>query len=152
MGHSSLLIRELSRPEDLPAIVDIWLDASILAHDFISAEFWNGQVANMRDLYLPSANIYLAIVNQQVLGFYAVNNGKLEALFVTPERQGQGIGTALLNHAKQMFGALTLSVYQKNVKSYEFYQERGFSNIGEETDKNTEELAWVMASLINKNK
>lgn len=40
MASSDLLIRELSRPEDLPAIVDIWLDASIIAHDFISEDFW----------------------------------------------------------------------------------------------------------------
>lgn len=144
MASSDLLIRELSRPEDLPAIVDIWLDASIIAHDFISEDFWKSQVANMRDLYLPSANVYLAIENQQILGFYAVNNHRLEALFVTPEAQRKGIGKALLNHAKQMFRSLTLSVYQENKRSCDFYLMQGFSIVSKNIDESTGHLEWEM--------
>lgn len=144
MASSDLLIRELSRPEDLPAIVDIWLDASIIAHDFISEDFWKSQVANMRDLYLPSANVYLAIENQQILGFYAVNNHRLEALFVRPEAQRKGIGKALLNHAKQMFRSLTLSVYQENKRSCDFYLMQGFSIVSKNIDESTGHLEWEM--------
>ena len=48
------MIREYN-PTDIEAVLDIWLTASIKAHDFVAPEFWESQVANMRDLYIPAS-------------------------------------------------------------------------------------------------
>lgn len=149
-----ILIRELSRPEDLPAVVDIWLNASILAHDFMPSSFWESKVADMRDLYLPASTIYLALIDQSIVGFYALHENSLAAIFVAPDSQGQGIGRLLLNHAityvtnrnKRLAQKmpLTLTVYKANHRSCEFYQNAGFTKIKEQLDPHTQHPELVM--------
>lgn len=155
IAPSTLLIRELSRPEDLPAVVEIWLEASILAHDFMPSEFWASKVADMRDIYLPAATVYLAIIDQQIAGFYALQDNTLAAIFVAPNKQGEGIGTQLLKHAIAHTEArnqrlsqetpLTLAVYQSNLRSTAFYQNAGFVTIKEQIDPHTAHTELVMA-------
>ncbi|NMV23502.1 GNAT family N-acetyltransferase, partial [Vibrio parahaemolyticus] len=38
---------------DMDSVLEIWLNASVKAHDFISAEFWESQLENMRNIYIP---------------------------------------------------------------------------------------------------
>ncbi|MEZ9597475.1 GNAT family N-acetyltransferase, partial [Vibrio sp. 10N.286.46.A8] len=40
------MIREY-RPTDMETVLDIWLTASVKAHDFVAPEFWESQVGNM---------------------------------------------------------------------------------------------------------
>lgn len=151
---STLLIRELSRPEDLPAVVEIWLDASILAHDFMPPAFWERKVADMRDIYLPAATVYLALIDQRIAGFYALQDNTLAAIFVAPDLQGKGIGKRLLDHAiahttarNKMLSRevpLTLAVYQSNLRSIAFYQNAGFTKIKEQLDPHTQHTELVM--------
>ena len=42
-------------PTDSDAVLDLWLRASILAHDFVPESFWREQLPAMRELYLPQA-------------------------------------------------------------------------------------------------
>jgi putative acetyltransferase len=51
-------------------------------------------------------------------------------LFVEPARRGQGIGSSLLNHARQRHGTLTLDVNEQNPKARGFYLHHGFKEIG----------------------
>jgi len=44
---------------DIDPILDIWLSASIKAHDFIEASFWESQVENMRNIYIPVSETYV---------------------------------------------------------------------------------------------
>jgi GNAT superfamily N-acetyltransferase len=51
----------------------------------------------------------------------------LERLYVEPDVQGQGIGTALLEQAKALRpGGLVLWVFQKNTGARRFYERHGF--------------------------
>lgn len=142
--HSPIMIRALYRPEDLPSIVDIWLEASIKAHDFVPASFWEARVCDMRDTYLPTSDLYLAMEGQEVCGFYALINGELMALFVKPDKQGAGIGSKLLEHAKSKCRDLSLCVYKANTPSIHFYEKHGFTIEGEQIDEHTGELELVM--------
>ncbi len=45
------------RPDDLEPVLAIWLAASLRAHDFIAPEFWASKLDDMRDIYLPAAQI-----------------------------------------------------------------------------------------------
>ncbi len=42
---------------DIDAILTVWLDASVKAHDFIEPSFWQSQLDNMRDVYLPNSDV-----------------------------------------------------------------------------------------------
>jgi putative acetyltransferase len=112
---------------DTDVVLDIWLTASIKAHDFIAAEFWESQVDSMRDIYIPASKTYVFELNSKVIGFYSLFDGMLAAIFVSPECQGQGVGKQLIDHAKDQCSNLTLNVYKENEPTYKFYLSQGFT-------------------------
>ena len=130
------MIRDF-RESDMQHVLDIWLCASIEAHSFIDRDFWESNVPAMREIYLPSSEIYVSEDNGSVNGFIALNGESVAALFVSPSSQGKGIGTQLLNRAKELCGTLELCVYKENIKSFEFYRRHLFAAEGEHMDSKT---------------
>ncbi|MCE7556424.1 N-acetyltransferase [Aliivibrio fischeri] len=139
------MIRQYT-PQDINAVLDIWLNSSIKAHDFISAEFWVSQVDNMRDIYIPASKTYVAEIDSKVVGFYSLYENMLAAIFVSPEYQGKGIGKQLISHAKEQCPMLTLNVYSENVASYQFYLSQGFTVISEQVCEHTGHMEYTMSS------
>ncbi|HPF08026.1 MAG TPA: GNAT family N-acetyltransferase [Spirochaetota bacterium] len=137
------MIRKFKKT-DMDSVLDIWLEASIKTHDFIDREFWESNVPAMRDLYLPSAEIYVNNDHGKVNGFIALNGDSVAALFVSPESQGRGIGSRLLNWAKELRGTIELFVYKENVKSFEFYRKHLFAAEGEHVDGRTGRVQILM--------
>ncbi len=43
---------------DVDCVLSIWLEASIKAHDFVGADFWQKQLNAMRDVYIPNSETY----------------------------------------------------------------------------------------------
>ncbi|CCO48169.1 putative Acetyltransferase [Vibrio nigripulchritudo SOn1] len=130
------MIRKFTQ-SDIDAVLDIWLTASIDAHNFVEADFWRDQISNMRDVYIPASEVYVFELNGDVVGFYALYEDSLAAIFVYPDFQGQGLGEKLITHAKSRRDSLTLSVYKDNQASYQFYLSQGFKVISEQTDEHT---------------
>lgn len=129
---------------DMEAVLDIWLAASIQAHSFVDPAVWRAQVDNMRTLYLPASQVYVAEDDSKTTGFYALHDNNLAAIFVRPACQGQGIGKALIAHAKQQRTELTLSVYKENHASVQFYLAQGFTPIAEAVDQHTGHPEYIM--------
>ncbi|MBV7263435.1 N-acetyltransferase [Photobacterium sp. WH24] len=129
---------------DMEPVLDIWLNASLKAHDFISPNYWQSQVDNMRSMYLPASEVYVWVEKGTVKGFYALYENQLAAIFVKPDVQGKGIGKALISHAKKRRESLSLNVYKRNDVSYRFYLSQGFRVIGGNVDEHTGEGEWVM--------
>jgi putative acetyltransferase len=66
-------------------------------------------------------------VGGRVLGFAALGDDMLNHLYVEPEAQGGGIGTALIAHAKeQRPGGLHLWSFQRNEGARRFYERQEF--------------------------
>jgi len=137
------MIREYTN-EDLDFILNIWLQASVKAHDFVDQGYWESQVENMRNIYIPASENYVYEVDSRIVGFYSLHENTLAAIFVLPEHQGQGIGTSLLNHAKSRRQTLELSVYKENQASLAFYLSQGFSVLSEQADEHTGHLEYIM--------
>ena len=135
--------------DDTQAILQIWLDASIQAHDFIPAAFWQNQLISMRDTYLPLAENYVIEDNNAVTGFASLlrPDAFLAALFVAPEQQSYGYGSALLDFLKQQGRELHLSVYAENASAVSFYQKHGFKIISQGIDENTGHAEYAMTWL-----
>ncbi len=125
------------RETDLDEMVKIWYDASIIAHSFIPASFWASQKNAMKERYLRSTENFVFEENGRVSGFISLAGDKVCALFVEPEMQGKGIGRALLEHAKNLKGRLSLMVYRENKKAICFYKKCGFVEVNEEVDEFT---------------
>lgn len=63
----------------------------------------------------------------EVVGFLGLNGDEVSHLYVDPARQGQGIGTALLDHAKRLRPErLELWVFQRNEGARRFYERHDF--------------------------
>ena len=130
------MIRDF-RNVDLEPVLDIWLRASNQAHHFIAAEFWRSQLAAMREVYLPGAMSRVFEADWTVAGFCSVYGDTLAALFVSPERQRDGIGTQLLADAMASQSTLQLTVYSANAPAIHFYEKQGFIVLNEQLDAHT---------------
>ncbi|UPR32847.1 N-acetyltransferase [Vibrio crassostreae] len=132
------------RPADIETVLDIWLTASNKAHDFVAPEFWESQVGNMRDIYIPASITYVYQIDGEVRGFYSLYEGILAAIFVSPQHQGCGVGKQLIQHAKLECPNLSLNVYKENQATIEFYLSQGFSIVSEQTDEYTGHQEYTM--------
>lgn len=129
---------------DLEALVDVWHDASLRAHDFIGSAYWTGNRAAMRGTYLPMAENWVMEDADGVAGFCSLAGDRLAALFVRPGRQGRGLGGRLLEHAQSLRERLELFVYAENGRAREFYCRHGFRKVDEGMDSATGHIEWRM--------
>ncbi|WP_027967474.1 N-acetyltransferase [Halomonas halocynthiae] len=131
---------------DLESVLSIWFESSVKAHNFISADFWEAQIESMRNVYIPASEVFVYEIDSQVVGFYALYENNLAAIFLLPVFQRRGIGKQLLNHAKSQRSVLNLSVYKENKASYQFYLSQGFTVVSEQLDEHTGHLEYTMIS------
>ena len=136
-------IRKLE-DNDIPKVVDFWYDTSIVAHDFIPAEYWKRNKEAMANEYLPNSETYVAIKNEEIVGFIAIVDNYLAALFVKIKLQRNGTGRFLLNYIKEARETIQLKVYVKNPDSIGFYLSQGFNILSEGIDKDTNEPELLM--------
>ena len=136
------MIRKLKK-EDIDEVMEIWKKENIRTHNFISKEYWENNYEYVKDI-LPNADIYVYIMNENIVGFIGVDNDYIEGIFVDINNQHNGIGTSLLNKIKEEKEKLTLSVYKKNTNAIKFYKKNGFIITSEGIDKNTDEIEYTM--------
>ena len=134
----------LYKTEDGKAVVDLWYEASIIAHDFIEASYWQGKKEDMEHMYIPNSETYVYEKEKQVLGFVSLVDNYIAAIFVAPSEQGKGIGKELMQFIKQQRSTLELGVYAKNTDSIAFYKKQGFVVVEEKLDESTGEREVVM--------
>ena len=118
-------------------VINIWLEASIEAHDFVEKDFWKSKVKDMKEIYIPSAENYVYENEETIKGFISLFNDTLAAIFVSPNFQGAGIGRQLIEKAKNVRNHLNLTVYKENRRSVDFYEQCGFEIDHEQVDKHT---------------
>ncbi len=54
---------------DLDLVIEIWLEASVKAHNFVSADFWESQVESMRNIYIPASEVFVYEIESKIVGF-----------------------------------------------------------------------------------
>ena len=83
-----------------------------------------------------------------VMGFAAMFDGQLRALFVHREARGRGVGHALLNAAlARAPGGLSLHVAESNLNARQFYERSGFTVTGmENRHYNGTDISYVKMS------
>ena len=139
----NIIIRKM-RKDDIDVVVDIWYNASIQAHSFIPNKYWEENINLMKYKYLPISDVYLAVKVKAVLGFIALVNDNLAAIFVEPNVQGNGVGSLLLDYAKSIRNVLWLKVYENNNRATKFYKNKGFKIKSKSIDRETGEAELVM--------
>jgi len=133
-------------PADEDAVIRIWLDASRAAHDFVEPGFWESRQSEMRTRHLPAAEVWVYDddLTGEVVGFAALRDNFVDALFVDPRRQGEGIGFQLVEKIKTKHRQIDLHVFKENAPSVAFYRRQGFVETGEGVDPHTGHPEWHM--------
>ncbi|CDG87351.1 acetyltransferase [Xenorhabdus bovienii] len=112
---------------DFAILIQIW-EASVRAtHDFLPETI----IEELRPLilndYLPNLIIYKAVNDQHIIeGFVAVDQQRVEMLFISPQARGKGIGKMLLAFAMTELQINELDVNEQNEQGVGFYKHMGF--------------------------
>ena len=103
-GMTTVEIRRMV-PEDLDAAVDVWVRSRWDAQPWLEERMGYTDEDNLRffrEILVVRSEIWLAVEDGAVVGVLALGAGEVEQLYVDPRRQRQGVGTALLDRAKQL--------------------------------------------------
>jgi ribosomal protein S18 acetylase RimI-like enzyme len=126
---AKLEIRPL-RPEEVEEVVRLWRRSREDAQPWLEARMQHtpaDDLAFFRGTIMRENEIRVAAENGAPVGFMAIAGGHLNYLYVDPPKQGQGIGTMLLDEARAMAPhGLTLFTHQRNAKARAFYERRSF--------------------------
>ncbi|MGG5357698.1 MULTISPECIES: GNAT family N-acetyltransferase [unclassified Enterococcus] len=89
--------------------------------------------------------VLVATDNKQIVGFISlyVEDNFIHTLFVSPEKQGLGAGTALLQEAKKVLEMpMKLKCLSKNTAALKFYESQGWRKIDEVKYENANDNYW----------
>ncbi len=97
-----------------------------------------------REILYPACEIWGAFDEgtagaAEMAGIIAFKPGWVEQLYVLPDRQGRGLGRALLDLAKAENAELQLWTFQKNQGARRFYESQGFRIVEESDGRRNEE-------------
>lgn len=129
--------------DDLHTVTDIWLAANTQAHHFIPKQYWMENIPYVKKMF-PLAQLYVFEQSGIINGFIGLSGNNIKGIFVRPGAQSQGIGTQLLNKAKQLNSTLRLTVYKKNIRAAAFYKRNGFRILKESADPSTNQAELTM--------
>lgn len=136
---------------DINDVMQIWKNENIKTHQFISKKYWENNYNYVKEI-LPNAEIYVYVIEENIVGFIGLDQNYIEGIFIDTNNQCNGIGTSLLNKVKEDKDNLTLSVYKKNLNAISFYKKNGFVIIKESIDERTNEVEYIMSWEKQKNK
>lgn len=134
---------EFLNEEYMTAVMAIWLEGNLAAHNYIPAVYWWNKFDDVKST-LKESEVYIYRQEDEVLGFVGVQEDYLAGIFVDKEHRSEGIGQQLLNEMKQKHSQLSLNVYQKNQRAIDFYLREGFQKIEKQIEEVTGEPEWLM--------
>ena len=112
--------------DDLDELLEVWYQASLIAHSFLSEDFLATERQQIAEHWLPQAETRVYETDGRVVGFVALMGNEVGAIFVHPDYQGRGIGRALMDGARASRPFLELDVFEANAIGRRFYDQYGF--------------------------
>ena len=116
---------------DLNELLDVWHEASVIAHHFMDKEFFTVERNAIENDYLPVVETWVYELDGKVAGFISLLGHEVGAIFVHPTMQRKGIGRALMDQARSLYGQLELEVFKANLIGRGFYDQYGFKVVDE---------------------
>jgi GNAT superfamily N-acetyltransferase len=82
------------------------------------------------EVLVPDAQTWIALDDGRIVAVLTLDGDDLDQLYVVPEAAGQGVGSALVDLAKDLRpGGLALWTFQSNLRAQEFYRQHGFAEV-----------------------
>jgi ribosomal protein S18 acetylase RimI-like enzyme len=119
-----------ARPGDADAVAEVFI-ASFDTLTFLPKLHTDEETIDfVANKVMPEQEVLVAEEDGRIVGFVAMDGDSLEHLYVHPDSQGRGVGSALLERAKErMPRGFSLWVFQQNAQARRFYERRGLSLI-----------------------
>jgi ribosomal protein S18 acetylase RimI-like enzyme len=118
------------KEEDFEIIVKFWFEAVQVAEpELVKRMKYELQGAReyFKDFVVPANKMWVYELNQEPIGFLAMQNEFIDRLYVNPKFHRQGIGKTLLEFAKTLSpNHLWLYTDQANKMSRAFYEKNEF--------------------------
>jgi len=126
----ALTIRPVE-PTDTQAVGDVFL-AALAGMTYLPELYTEEETRTfIRDVLLPYNEMWVAEDDGRVIGFVGLGEDLVRHLWVHPDQQNRGAGTALLALAKERRpSGLRLRVFQQNVGARRLYERHGFTLVG----------------------
>jgi len=135
-----LLLRPATA-EDLPTIAELYLRVREAAVPAMPPQIHTVEEvhAYVGGWDLARRDVWVGELGGIPVAFMVVEDAWLNSLYVLPEAAGQGVGSALLDVAKELRpGGFCLWVFESNTPARTFYERRGLIDL-EHTDGSTNE-------------
>ena len=124
-----LKIRKIDNSE-VNNVAELWHFTKKAAYPYLPLE----QLRNLeedelffREQILSRCDVWAADDNGQIAGFLAIQGPYVDRLYVLPDSQLRGIGSRLIQHAKELSpDGLRLHTHRKNIPAWKFYEKHGF--------------------------
>lgn len=126
--------------KDLDSVLELWHEASLIAHPFLTAEFLQKERFKLRAVFLPQSETWVYVREGQVVGFLSLVENEVGGLFVRPSQQRRGVGKALMDKARSLHHSLELEVFEANKIGRAFYAKYGFVPIGKHWEEETGQM------------
>jgi putative acetyltransferase len=123
--------------EDRDGLLAVWYRASVIAHSFLSEEFFETERRQIVEQWLPIAETIVYETGGRVVGFLALIDNQVGAIFVDPDAQRRGIGRALMDAARDSRRFLELDVFEANSNARRFYDAYGFQFVDRHVNEDT---------------
>ena len=92
-----------------------------------------------RERVFGTCKVWGAFDDTAMIGIIAFRADWIDQLYVLPQAQGRGVGSALLNVAQSAFDRLQLWTFQRNRPARRFYEARGFALVRQTDGAGNEE-------------
>mgnify|MGYP001218961404 CR=1 FL=1 len=126
---SRVTVREI-REHEVPDVAGVWRRARIDAVPEIEARLghsFQDDLEHMTRGVLPHYAVWVAELDGRIVAVMTLRGSDLDKLYVEPALQRRGIGSLLLERAKQESpSGLTLCTHQINATARAFYEKNGF--------------------------
>ncbi|MEO9801730.1 MAG: GNAT family N-acetyltransferase [Reichenbachiella sp.] len=122
---------------DTDTLINVWYQSSSLAHPFLTADFMEQEKKNIREIYIPNTLTWVVTTDDQIDGFISMISNEVGAIFVHPNKHGQGLGKQLMDHVSLLHSELEVEVFKNNSIGRAFYDRYGFEQIAESVHEPT---------------
>jgi ribosomal protein S18 acetylase RimI-like enzyme len=114
-------------PSMADALVPMWREAFEHSVGIVDPNPIGQQRAYLFERVLPEHRVTVALQGERIVGFVASNEQSVSQLHVRVGWHRKGVGSALLNIAKQASaGSLWLYTFARNANARHFYERHGF--------------------------